>query len=149
MTSFQFRSLVEADIPAIVEIEKLSFTTPWTEDAFLYELNQNKYAHYTVMTCGERVAGYCGMWLIIDEAHITNIAVHPEFRGKGLGKRLMIYVMAHAVLKGAHKMTLEVRPTNKVALNLYRQLGFVCQGVRPRYYTDNFEDAWIMWVKLR
>jgi ribosomal-protein-alanine N-acetyltransferase len=95
-----------------------------------------------------QVAGYCGFWLILDEAHITNIAVHPEFRGKGYGKRLLQYVMERARRLGALKMTLEVRVSNHVAQSLYEKMGFVRSGVRKGYYTDNKEDALIMWVTL-
>lgn len=146
--SVKFRPLTEADIPSLVEIETLSFTTPWTEQAFLHELKHNQFAHYTVAERGDRVIAYCGVWLIVDEAHLTNIAVHPEFRGEKVGERLLSYVMAAAKLRGANKMTLEVRPSNKTALNLYEKLGFVHKGTRAKYYPDDHEDAWIMWVNL-
>lgn len=147
-TSVHFRPLVVADIPSIVEIEQLSFATPWTEEAFHNELKHNPQACYTVAEHRGRVVAYCGMWLIIDEAHVTNIAVHPQFRGKRIGDMLLAYVMALAKVNGMLKMTLEVRPSNKVAINLYEKYGFVHQGTRPRYYRDNDEDAWIMWVTL-
>lgn len=142
------RPFCVTDIPALVEIEQLSFTTPWTEEAFHNELSNNDLAHYTVVEVGNRVIAYCGMWLIVDEAHITNIAVHPQFRGKQIGEMLLTYVMAFAHLNGANKMTLEVRPSNETALNLYEKLGFEHKGTRPRYYQDDHEDAWIMWVSL-
>lgn len=145
---FAFRPLEARDIPALAEIERLSFTTPWSEDAFHYELEQNQFAQYTVATCGDCVVGHCGMWVIIDEAHITNIAIHPAFRGQKLGEKLMCYVMVLAKAKGADKMTLEVRPSNTVALKLYQKLGFQHEGTRPNYYADDREDAWIMWVTL-
>lgn len=143
-----FRPLCVEDIPALVEIEKRSFTTPWTKEAFLQELRDNAFAHYTVVEMGERVVAYCGIWLIGDEAHVTNIAVHPGFRGMRIGEALLVYVMGLSKFKGAKRMTLEVRPSNKVALNLYRKYGFVHEGTRHAYYQDNKEDAWIMWVTL-
>lgn len=147
VTAF-FRPFTAADIPALVEIERLSFTTPWTAAAFHNELQDNALAHYTVAERGSRVIAYCGMWLIVDEAHVTNIAVHPQYRGKRIGEVLLTYVMTLARLKGADKMTLEVRPSNKAALNLYKKLGFVHEGTRSGYYQDDHEDAWIMWVSL-
>lgn len=146
--TLQFRSLKVEDIPALVEIERLSFKTPWSDEAFYHELKHNAFAHYIVAVQRERVIAYCGMWLIVDEAHITNIAVHPQFRGAKVGEQLLASVMAYAQLNGADKMTLEVRPSNEAALNLYKKFGFVHTGTRPEYYPDNLEDAWIMWVKL-
>lgn len=144
----RFRPLTVEDIPSLVDIETLSFPTPWTEAAFHHELKNNPFAHYTVAAQKDRVIGYCGVWLIVDEAHVTNIAVHPQFRGVQIGEQLLTYVMALVKLNGADKMTLEVRPSNTAALNLYEKLGFVHEGTRPRYYPDNYEDAWIMWVNL-
>lgn len=144
----QFRPLIEDDIPSLVEIEKLSFTTPWSEQAFHQELRHNQFARYTTAVWADRVIAYCGVWLIVDEAHLTNIAVHPEFRGEKVGERLLTHVMAIAKVNGANKMTLEVRPSNKTALNLYKKLGFVHKGTRAKYYPDDHEDAWIMWVNL-
>jgi ribosomal-protein-alanine N-acetyltransferase len=91
-----------------------------------------------------RIAGYAGMWLMIDEAHITTIAVRPEWRGKKLGELLLATLMEAAQDIGAHRLTLEVRMSNDVAQNLYRKYGFETEGVRPRYYSDNNEDAYIM-----
>lgn len=147
--SVEFRPMAEGDIPAISEIETLSFTTPWTEEAFRRELKHNPFAYYTVATHRERVMAYCGVWLVVDEAHVTNVAVHPKFRGKGIGKQLLTYVMAFVKGNGADRMTLEVRPSNRVARRLYESLGFVHEGTRPNYYPDNDEDAWIMWVNLK
>jgi len=85
------------------------------------------------------------MWLILDEAHVTNVAVDPDFRGHGFGEQMMRGLMAHALAHGARRMTLEVRRSNVVAQHLYRKLGFVQLGVRKGYYTDTHEDAFIMW----
>lgn len=134
-----------ADIPAVLEIERRSFPTPWSERAFLSELTQNAYAHYVVGLVGGRVVAYGGMWLILDEAHVTNIAVHPDFRGHGLGHRLLLELERRAASHGCTRMTLEVRPSNAKAQKLYRQHGFEARGLRPGYYTDTHEDAIIMW----
>jgi ribosomal-protein-alanine N-acetyltransferase len=132
-------------IPAILEIERRSFPTPWSERAFMSELTQNAYAHYIVALHGDRVIGYAGMWLILDEAHVTNIAVHPDYRGRHVGELLLGDLERRARAQGCTRMTLEVRPSNAVAQRLYRKHGFAPRGLRPGYYTDTREDAIIMW----
>lgn len=143
-----FRSMKLDDIPTICEIEKESFPTPWTEGAFQNEITNNHFAHYLVMEAAGEIAGYAGMWLIMDEAHITNIAVRPHFRGRKLGTRLMMQMQASALFLGAERMTLEVRVSNTVAQSLYAKMGFTPAGLRKGYYTDNGEDAVIMWAEL-
>ncbi|MBN6187703.1 ribosomal protein S18-alanine N-acetyltransferase [Aneurinibacillus sp. BA2021] len=136
------------DLDEIEEVERLSFSTPWSRDSFVSELKKNVFARYFAVEVASRVIGYGGMWLVLDEAHITNIAIHPAYRGQHLGEKLMQQLMTFAVQSGAAAMTLEVRRSNEAAKRLYRKLGFVEEGVRPGYYTDNGEDAIIMWVKL-
>lgn len=144
----EFRFMTLEDVDAVAQLEQLSFTTPWPKDAFINEMTINQHAKYVVVFQGERLVAYCGMWLIIDEAHITNIAVHPEARGQKIGERLMRQMMALTMAMGGTRMTLEVRPSNQAARNLYTKLGFVEQGRRKKYYSDNNEDAIIMWVNL-
>jgi [ribosomal protein S18]-alanine N-acetyltransferase len=146
--SLLFRHMREDDIEQIVNIENLSFATPWSRESFLNELNKNQFATYVVMEDDEKIIGYCGMWLIVDEAHITNIAVLPEYRGRKLGDALLAKVVETARDMGAKSMTLEVRVSNQVAQNLYRKYGFKNGGIRKGYYTDNHEDAIVMWVEL-
>ncbi|ACJ32589.1 ribosomal protein S18-alanine N-acetyltransferase [Anoxybacillus sp. LAT_35] len=143
-----FRFMTIQDLDRIVEIEQRSFTLPWSRSSFHQELTNNPYARYIVMEHDGQIIGYCGMWLVMDEAHITNIAVLPEFRGKKLGEALMKQAMALAREEGAKTMTLEVRVSNIVAQSLYRKLGFLNGGIRKRYYSDNQEDALVMWVNL-
>lgn len=143
-----YRTMNEKDIDRILEIEHASFTTPWSRESFENELRKNQYAHYTVLEDEEGVFGYCGMWIIIDEAHITNIALLPKYRGKKLGEALLKKVMEIARGKGAKTMTLEVRVSNDIAQSLYRKLGFQNGGIRKNYYTDDHEDALVMWVNL-
>lgn len=143
-----FRSMQLADIGTICEIEKASFSTPWSEGAFYNELVNNHFAHYLVLEYQGDIVGYGGMWVIMDEAHVTNIAVREAYRGKKLGEQLMLQMQATAVFLGAVKMTLEVRVTNYVAQRLYEKLGFRPAGVRRGYYSDNMEDALIMWAEL-
>lgn len=144
----EFRSMTMEDIPAICEIEQEAFTTPWTAGAFQNELTSNQFARYMVMEINGEVAGYGGMWLIMEEAHVTNVAVLKKYRGKKLGERLMRELQNTASFFGAVRMTLEVRPSNHVAKALYEKLGFYSVGIRRGYYTDNREDAVIMWADL-
>ncbi|ENQ3081131.1 ribosomal protein S18-alanine N-acetyltransferase [Bacillus cereus] len=143
-----FRNMKEKDIPQIVAIEEASFATPWTAEAFERELNMNEYAHYVVLETEEGIMGYCGLWMILDESHITNIAILPKYRGLKLGQALLQEVINKARAFGAKTMTLEVRVSNEVAKKLYRKFGFQNGGIRKRYYTDNYEDGLVMWVNL-
>lgn len=149
MGEYWFRKMGLADVKAVAELERASFTLPWSEQAFLNELTRNHFAHYYVLENRSGVVGYGGMWVVMDEAHVTNVAIHPGHRGKKLGEKLMRKLMEEALALGATQMTLEVRVTNYIAQNLYRKLGFKESGVRPRYYYDNYEDALIMWVTLQ
>ncbi|QXE03322.1 ribosomal protein S18-alanine N-acetyltransferase [Terribacillus sp. DMT04] len=137
-----------ADIPAAYTIETASFATPWTIDIFEREITENTFASYFVIEKEGVIAGYCGMWLVIDEAQITNIAILPSYRGKKLGEKLFAHVMEQAILAGAYRLSLEVRVSNLPAQHLYRKFGLVPGGIRKNYYTDNQEDAIVMWVNL-
>lgn len=143
-----FRIATEKDIEDIYKIERQAFTVPWPKDAFYQDILMNRFAVYVLLEYGGKVVGYCGVWIVIDEAHITNIALLPDYRGKKLGQRLLQYVMELAREAGAKTMTLEVRVSNIPARNLYKKLGFKEGGIRKNYYTDNQEDAQIMWVNL-
>lgn len=141
------RSMTVDDIPAVIEIERLSFTTPWTSHAFRLEM-KNRLAVYRVALMVGKVAAYGGMWLILDEAHVTNVAVHPDYRGHGLGQRIMEALIREARDRNLRHMTLEVRAGNEPAISLYKKLGFRMAGIRPGYYQDTREDALIMWAEL-
>ncbi|WP_027087637.1 ribosomal protein S18-alanine N-acetyltransferase [Cohnella panacarvi] len=143
-----FRSMTLSDVGTIARIERESFTAPWSEEAFRNELMNNLFAKYMVMERDGSILGYGGMWMIVDEAHVTNIAVRETYRGQGLGKRLLQELMRTAQWLGAVRMTLEVRVTNEIAKSLYERMGFVASGIRPNYYSDNMEDALIMWAEL-
>jgi [ribosomal protein S18]-alanine N-acetyltransferase len=147
-SSLTFRNMNIEDIDAVLNIEHNSFATPWSRDAFYNELTNNRFAIYIVLEENQNVIGYCGAWVVIDEAHITNIAILPEFRGRKLGKALLTKLMEISKELGAKKMTLEVRKSNHVAQGLYRKLGFIDGAVRKRYYIDNQEDALVMWVNI-
>ncbi len=133
------------DLDQVMAVEHTSFITPWSRAAFIGELTQNVFANYLVAKAGEQVVGYGGVWIVLDEAHVTNVAVHEAHRGQKIGERLMLALIQTARSKGARRMTLEVRSTNSVAQNLYQKLGFVARGVRRSYYSDTQEDAIVMW----
>lgn len=143
-----FRYMKLEDIPQIMEVELECFTVPWTSEAFYNELTHNRNAHYIVMLDDDRIIGYAGMWLMIDEAHVTNVAIRERYRGRKLGQKLMRRLVNEAILRGAERMTLEVRVSNLVAQRLYGKFGFRPVGVRKEYYSDNKEDALIMWTDL-
>ncbi|WP_338473138.1 ribosomal protein S18-alanine N-acetyltransferase [Niallia sp. XMNu-256] len=143
-----YRRMEIEDLDQIMVIEHESFTVPWSKEAFFNELTKNKHALYTVAVVEERVIGYCGVWLVLDEAHITNIAILPEYRGMKIGESLMRNVIETAIEYGAKMMTLEVRVSNHIGQSLYRKFGFQAGGLRKGYYSDNHEDALVMWVNF-
>jgi len=140
--------MTPADLDAVAAIERRTFQDPWSRDSFERELTVNaNVARYLVIERDGRVAGYAGMWLVMDEGHITNIAVDPDMRGMGLGVRLIRALVDEARTLGLVYMTLEVRRSNEKAQRLYRCLGFADVGYRKRYYEDNREDALIMAIE--
>jgi ribosomal-protein-alanine N-acetyltransferase len=133
------------DVDDVSQLEKLCFSLPWSREAFRMEVEQNKCARYFTVRVDGQLAGYGGMWLVLDEAHITNIAVHPEYRRRGLGRLIMHALMEEAARLGVERMTLEVRVSNVTAIHLYKSMGFEEGGIRKGYYANNREDALIMW----
>ncbi|RYG71142.1 ribosomal-protein-alanine N-acetyltransferase [Lentibacillus lipolyticus] len=148
MTELMIRKVDNTDIDGIMEVERLSFSVPWPKDILVQELAENQHAHYFGMFVDGKMIGYAGMWHVIDDAQITTIAVIPDCRGQKLGEKLFYYVMAEAVRMGAKRLSLEVRVSNIAAQQMYRKFGLVPGGVRKNYYTDNQEDAIVMWVNL-
>ncbi len=132
------------DVDAVAAIEKETFARPWSPESFRQELTRNVVARYLVAEENGQILGYAGAWVILDESHITNIAVREDARGRGLGKRLTAELLQILSNLGAGYATLEVRISNTRAQNLYRSLGFVSVGKRKRYYEDNGEDAFLM-----
>ena len=132
------------DVPAVHEIEQLSFRTPWPAHAFEQELRGNRLARYIVARAGDRVVGFAGLWLMVDEGHVTTFGVHPDWRRQGIGRQLLINLAELSSAIGARRMTLEVRVSNEAAQALYRGFGFEIAGRRARYYTDDGEDALVM-----
>ncbi|MBR5804550.1 MAG: ribosomal protein S18-alanine N-acetyltransferase [Clostridia bacterium] len=138
------REMKLQDIPAVYKIECECFRSPWSRYSLLKELT-NEIAYYYVVEEDDRVVAYTGMWVLFDEAHVTNIAVTREYRRRGFAKMLMVRMMQQAVELGAEKMTLEVRESNAAAQKLYAGFGFYQNGFRPRYYEDTGEGALILW----
>lgn len=133
------------NIDDVVNIEKVSFKSPWSKDSFVMEIQNNKCARYRVILKGGNVIAYGGMWIIVDEAHITNIAVHPDYRGLGLGNAIVEDMVNLSRSLNITSMTLEVRVSNIPAIELYSKYGFVETARRKGYYADTKEDAIIMW----
>ncbi|HEU4671436.1 MAG TPA: ribosomal protein S18-alanine N-acetyltransferase [Candidatus Limnocylindrales bacterium] len=133
-----------ADLPAVQSIERASFATPWPPNAYRSELETNRLAHYLVARADHEVVGFGGIWIMVDEAHITTFAVAPEWRRRRVGERLLLALLDLAVARRASEATLEVRLSNLPARRLYEKYGFRPVGLRPRYYSDNGEDALIM-----
>lgn len=142
------RDMKVEDLDQVMILEKLCFSTPWSKEAFESEILKNDLAHYLVLSINNTIVGYGGVWYIINEGHITNVAVHSECRKLGLGKKLVEQMKKNALKNKIELMTLEVRVSNIAAIKLYERMGFSIEGTRPKYYIDNNEDAYIMWVDL-
>ncbi|MFC2947546.1 ribosomal protein S18-alanine N-acetyltransferase [Virgibacillus sediminis] len=149
MMDCNIRKMETGDVEAVMEVERASFSTPWTTDIFYQELIDNRHAHYFVIEINQKIVGYAGIWVVLDDAQITNIAIHPEYRGKKMGQKLFQYLLQQTAMMGVTRLSLEVRKSNLPAQRLYRKFGLVPGGVRKNYYTDNQEDAIVMWVNLR
>lgn len=149
MADITVRKMELKDVPQVLEVDRASFATPWTTDIFYHELMDNMHAYYYVVDMDGKIVGYAGMWIVIDEVQITNIAVSPDFRGRKIGEKLFHHMVLTAVGLGAVQLSLEVRVSNIVAQKMYRKFGLVPGGIRKNYYTDNQEDALVMWVNLR
>ncbi len=143
----QIKKMVESDLPRVLEIEKGSFTDPWSLSSFQREVKENPYAVYLTGFIGDVLAAYIGGWIVIDELHITNLAVSEKFRHRGIAKKLIEKLTGLSKKRGVRRATLEVRVSNDPAVNLYKGIGFSSVGKRPHYYSDG-EDALIMWKEL-
>jgi ribosomal-protein-alanine N-acetyltransferase len=157
MMSYTVRRMREEDIPQVVEIEKIAFSRPWTKSIFKAALLLPYAAYYVAVedTPGEKsgadphekVVGMCGVKKIFEEGDISNVAVHPAYRGRGISRKMLDVLMREARADGVQAFTLEVRAGNVIAVNLYESLGFRTEGVRPRFYDDPVEDGLIMWQR--
>ena len=142
--ALRIESMTFDDLPAVHAIEKSSFAVPWPNDAYRSELTTNRLASYIVARAADAVVGFAGLWVMVDEAHVTTFAVDPRWRRRGVGERLLLGLIDIAVARRAREATLEVRLSNMPARRLYEKYGFRPVGIRPRYYSDNGEDALIM-----
>jgi ribosomal-protein-alanine N-acetyltransferase len=132
------------DIPAVHTIDVLSFSMPWPERSYQFEINENPVARAWVAEKDGRVAAMLVLWLIVDEAHVATIATHPDYRRQGIGEQILIAALTAALAEGARRAFLEVREGNQAAQAMYRKYGFEVTGRRPKYYKDNSEDALLM-----
>ena len=148
MASLSLDRMRSDDLDDVVAIERVSFTLPWSRGAFLYEMEQNRVARCWVMREDRRVVGYLCLWEIGEEIHITNVAVHPEFRRRGIARALLSAVLEDARHRALRVIALEVRPSNREARTLYDSLGFRAVGRRKGYYYDTGEDALVMELVL-
>lgn len=139
------RQAEEKDIKPMAEIDKVCFSVPWSEKSFEEEIKNNHLAFYVVAEIGDKIVGYAGLWQVDVEGHITNVAVHPEFRRKRIAEALISVLIDHTKKNGVLSYTLEVRASNEAAISLYLKHGFKPAGIRKGYYMDNGEDAIIMW----
>lgn len=138
--------MTSSDIDAVHEIEVACFKTPWSKESFRHDIEENQCARYVVVREDGRAIAYAGVWFILDEGHITNIAVHPDRQGRGYGEMVTRAMIQLAADSGMNVMTLEVRRSNAAAQSLYHKLGFIDVGYRKRYY-ENSEDALIMFLE--
>ena len=136
------------DIDGVFEVEKNCFEDYWSKDSFKKELSNNL-AKYLVAKVDGKVAGYVGIWFVVDEGHITNVAVHEDYRGQKIGDQLIKELVQVCKDNKIVSMILEVRTSNTVAQNLYRKYGFKMAGIRKEYYSNNKEDAIIMWNDIK
>jgi len=142
--SLSIERMLPADLPDVLVIERASFSMPWSRGAFLYEIEQNQVARCWVGRSDGRLVGYICVWEVVDELHVTNVAVHPDARRQGIARALLESVFAHARAVGSRMVILEVRPSNTEAIPLYESFGFRVVGRRRGYYYDTGEDALVM-----
>jgi len=140
----EIRRMTFDDLPQVYAIEESIFSKPWTYKAFRDSLNLSN-AVYLVCASKDEIMGYCGLYCVLDEATITNMAVREEFRNKGIGYMLLQNIIDEARKIGIHNLTLEVRKSNLAAYHLYKQVGFEASGIRTNFYSAPVEDAIIMW----
>ncbi|MBR6700900.1 MAG: ribosomal protein S18-alanine N-acetyltransferase [Firmicutes bacterium] len=146
-TETAIRRMTSDDIEEVLMIEEACFKDPWSKEAFESEMSGLNPCVYFVAVNQGKICGYMGIWHILDEGHVTNVAVHPDFRGQGIGRMLVETTVSDGISKGLNAFTLEVRKSNDTAQELYKKCGFESVGIRKRYYADN-EDALIMWRRI-
>ncbi len=152
VNAVRIRPMQVEDLEGVHTVDELSFSMPWPLSSYRFELLENPSSMLWLAEAGwqngnKAVVGMIVVWMLVDEAHIATIAVHPDYRGRGIGRHLLVHSLQEALHKGATQATLEVRVGNLIAQNLYREFGFRIVGRRAKYYQDNYEDALIMTVE--
>ena len=145
LKKIKIRRMTKEDIPRAIHIERLSFPYPWSSNIFSVELEKKDFAFYYAMEYQHYLIAYAGYWKIKNEAHLVTFAVHPSFRRKGLGSRLLQHLLKKIERQSLGKITLEVRSSNSTAQEFYQKLGFKRIAICPKYYVDNDEDAIVYW----
>jgi len=149
VSNIVYRKMKLEDVDAVAQLESEIFPTPWSRESFCKEVEENNIAYYIVALKGSELVGYGGLWHVITEMHITNIAVKQEYRGTGIGQGILTRLIERAENDElVDIIALEVRRSNFRAQNLYRKYGFFVVGVREKYYENNREDAYIMFKKI-
>jgi len=141
---FAIRKMTLEDVPGVIDLDQKSFSLPWPERSFRFELTANSASRSWVADLDGKIVGMIVVWLIIDEAHVATLATHPDFRRRGIAKKLLAHALRHLMDDGARSSFLEVRESNIAAQEMYRKFGYEASGRRPRYYKDNDEDAILM-----
>jgi ribosomal-protein-alanine N-acetyltransferase len=141
---FVIRKMTLEDVPGVIDLDQKSFSLPWPERSFRFELTANPASRCWVAEFAGRIVGMIVVWLIIDEAHVATLATHPDFRRRGIAKKLLSHALLNLMEDGAQSSFLEVRESNLAAQEMYRKFGYEASGRRPRYYRDNDEDAILM-----
>ncbi len=142
----EIRRMEESDLDEVAAIERASFPLPWSRNLFLRDLKENKIAFFLAVRDRGELVAYGGFWLLQEEINIVNVAVHPDHRKKGFGRLVLDALLKEGQKQGATIATLEVRESNKAARTLYERLGFIQIAIRKKYYSDNREDALVMWL---
>lgn len=140
----KIRRMTLDDIPAVVALDKLSFTLPWPERSFRFELTDNPASRCWVVDLDGKIVGVIVAWLLVDEVHVATIATHPDHRRQGIAQELLTYALRYMSREGAVTSFLEVRENNLAAQEMYRKFGYEVTGRRKRYYRDTDEDAILM-----
>lgn len=149
MDEIEIKPMTNKDILAVVDIDKKSYSQPWGVNEFFREVNYNRFGKYFVAELNNVIVGYIGSWFLSDLIHITTVAVHPDFRRRGIGEKLMNYILDIGKKENCRLCVLEVRVSNERAINLYKKLGFEIDKIKKGYYPDNREDAYYMVKDLR
>lgn len=142
--SLIIRKMTLEDVPGVIELDQKSFSLPWPERSFRFELSANPASRSWVAELDGKIVGMIVVWLVLEEAHVATLATHPDYRRQGIGTKILSHALLHLMEEGAHSSFLEVRESNLSAQNMYRKFGYETTGRRPRYYKDNNEDAILM-----